>query len=45
MKKEYKAPLLEVLKLIVDESLCAVADSPGKEGETEIPGDNENFFD
>lgn len=37
MKKEYKAPLLEVLELVVDESLCVSGESyTGNQGDNEL---------
>lgn len=37
MKKQYKAPLLEVLELVVDESLCVAGES--NQGENELGPD------
>lgn len=40
MKKQYKAPWLEVLELVADESICLSGESYNNEGDTEIPGDD-----
>ena len=40
MKKEYKAPLLEVLELVADESICISGESNNNSGDNELNPDD-----
>ena len=40
MKKQYKAPLIEVLELVADESICLSGESNNNSGDNEYGPDD-----